>query len=319
MSYSQGGTIDAAHYNTFVGTSPSSITFRINTVWAVGSGSAGYGQTAISQVSAGSTITATQWASLINTLNSLRTHQSAGGYTPFSAPVAGNKINHSSTLYEEIVAGYTLRMGSDFGNSAVVAGSGLATTWTSGSTSSTLTRAFGVRATFASADQARYFFNSGGRLKLNVSGAQSASTTARTNAAIALCTNLGGVALFRANVNSGRTGTGGTLGTNDTAKGYWTSTYNSNVTIVSVTSTTASYTTDTATITVNPNGAQGTNNGNGLNVDFWINLSSTSGANAGGLSFDDSLGIAVTRSIDVSYPEVTNLSNTWGAVTITSL
>jgi hypothetical protein len=320
MSYSQGGKIDAADYNTFVGTSPSSTTFRINTVWAVGSGSAGYGQTAISQVSAGTTVTATQWASLINTLNSLRIHQSGlGGYTSFSPTVAGNKINHLSTLNTEIVAGYTLRMGFDFGNSAVVAGSGLATTWTSATTTSTLARAFGVRATFASADQARYFFNSGGRLKLNVSGAQSASTTARTNAAIALCTNLGGVALFGSNTNGGRTGSGGTLGTNDTTKGYWTTTYNSNVTIVSVTSTTASYTTDTATITVNPNGAQGTNNGNGLNVDFWINLSSTSGANAGGLSFNDSLGIAVTRSIDVSYPEVTNLSNTWGAITITSL
>lgn len=317
MSYSQGGKIDAADYNTFVGSSPSSTTNRINTVWSVGSGSAGYGQTAISQVSAGNIVTATQWASLINTLNSILTHQ-AGSGSGISATVAGNKINYLSTLSTNITTSYTNRL-NFASNSAVVVGSGLATTWTSATTTSTLARAFGVRATFASADQARYFFNSGGRLKLNVSGAQSASTTARTNAAIALCTYLGGVALFASNTNGGRTGAGGTLGTNDTTKGYWTSTYNSNVTVVSITSTTASYTTDTATITVKPNGAQGTNNGNGLNVDFWVNLSSTSGANAGGLSFDDSLGISVTRSIDVSYPEVTNLSNTWGAVTITSL
>ena len=317
MSYSQGGKIDAADYNTFVGTSPSSTTNRINTVWSVGSGSAGYGQTAVSQVSAAGTVTATQWASLINTLNSILTHQSGSG-SGISATVAGNKINYLSTLSTNITTSYTNRL-NFASNSAVDIGVVYGHGWTSTTTTSTLTRSVGVRAIFASADQARYFFNAGGRLKLNVSGAQNASTTARTNAAIALCTYLGGVALFAANTNGGRTGTGGTLGTNDTTKGYWTSTYNSNVTIVSVTSTTASYTTDTATIAVNVNGAQGTNNGNGLNVDFWINLSSTSGANAGGLSFNDSLGITISRSIDISYPEVTNISNTWGTVTTISL
>lgn len=319
MSYSQGGKIDAADYNTFVGTSPSSTINRINTVWSVGSGSAGYGQTAISQVSAGNTVTATQWASLINTLNSILTHQSGSG-SGISATVAGNKINHLSTLSTNITTSYTNRL-NFASNSAVDAGiSGVMTNgWNSTSTSATLTRSFGRRAVFASADQARYFFNSGGRLKFNVSGAQSGSTSARTNAAIALCTNLGGVALFGANTNGGRTGSGGTLGTNDTSKGYWTSTYNSNVTIISVTSTTASYTTDTASIAVKVNGAQGTNNGNGLHVDFWVNLSSTSGANAGGLSFDDVLGIAVTMSIDVSYPETTNLTNSWGTVTATPI
>ena len=316
MSYSQGGKIDAADYNTFVGTSPSSTTNRINTVWSVGSGSAGYGQTAVSQVSAAGIVTATQWASLINTLNSILTHQ-AGSGSGISATVAGGKINHLSSLSTSITTSYTNRL-NFASNSAVVAGTNQTTAWTSTTTISTLARSFGVRATFASADQARYFFNAGGRLKLNTSGTQNASTTARTNAAINILTYLGGVALFAANTNGGRTGAGGTLGTNDTTKGYWTSTYNSNVTIVSITSTTASYTTDTGTITVSCNGTQGSNNGNGLNVDFWINLSSTSGANAGG-SFDDSLGINVIRSIDVSFPEVTNISNTWGAVTISSL
>lgn len=317
MAYSQGGIIAATDYNTLVGSSPSATTNTINTIWAAGSGSAGYGQTAVSQVSASGTVTATQWASLINTLNSILTHQ-AGSGSGISATVAGGTINYLSTLTTNITTGYTNRL-NFASNSAVIAGSNQSTAWTSATTSATLARAFGIRAVFASADQARYFFNAGGRLKLNVSGTQNASTTARTNAAIALCTDLGGIALFGANTNGGRTGTGGTLNTNDTTKGYWTSTYNSNVTVISVTSTTASYTSDTATITVNCNGTQGTNNDNGLNVDFWINLSSTSGANAGSLSFDDSLGVNVIRSLDLSFPETTNLSNTWGAVTISSL
>ena len=79
MTISSGGLIQATDYNTFVGTSPSATTNTINTVWAVGSGSAGYGQTALSQVSSAGTVTATQWASLINTLNSILTHQSGSG------------------------------------------------------------------------------------------------------------------------------------------------------------------------------------------------------------------------------------------------
>jgi hypothetical protein len=316
MSYAQGGLIEATDYNNFVGTSPSSTINRINTVWSVGSGSAGYGQTAVSQVSASGTVTATQWATAINTLNSILTHQSGSG-SGISATTAGTTINYLSTLSTNITTSYTNRL-NFASNSAVVTNSTSTTAWTNATTSSTLTRAFGARAAFASADQARYFFNSGGRLKLNCSGTQNASSTGRTNDIISMLGFLGGVGLFAANTNAGRTGTGGTLGTNATTIGYHTSTYNANVTVVSITSTVTAYTTDTASITVITNGTQGSNNDKGLNVDFWITLNSTSGSNTGG-SFDDSIGVNVIRSIDVSYPELTNLSNTWGAVTITSL
>lgn len=319
MSYSQGGLIEASDYNNLIGTSPSATANRINTIWAAGSGSAGYGQTALSSVSVSSTVTATQWASLINTLNSILTHQSGAG-SGISAVTAGQTINYLSTLQTSVNTAYSNRL-VFASNSAVVAGTNQTTAWTVANTAAVATRAFGIRAAFAGADQARYFFNAGGRFKLNCSGTQNASTTGRTNAVIAMLGFLGGVQFFAANTNDGRTGTGGTLGTNDKTKGYWTSTYNSNVTVVSVTSTTTNYTTDTGTITVNMNGAQGTNNGNGVNVDFWINLSSTSGANgpAPGYPFDDSIGVNVIRSIDISYPEVVNISNTWGAVTISSL
>lgn len=319
MAYSQGGLIEATDYNNIIGTSPSSVTNKLNTVWSVGSGSAGYGQTAISAVTVGSTVTATQWATLINTLNSALTHQSGSG-SGISAVTAGQTINYLSTLTTNITTSYTNRL-NFASNSAVVAGSNQSTAWTSGTTSATVSRSFGVRAAFASADQARYFFNSGGRLKLNTSGTQNASTSARTNEIISLLGFLGGVQTFGANTNGGRAGTGGTVGTNDTDKGYYTSTYNSNVTIVSITSTVTAYTSDTGSIVVNVNGTKGSNNDNGLNVDFWINLNSTAGSNGPGgtYSFDDAFGVNVLCSIDVSYPETTNLSNTWGAVTITSL
>lgn len=329
MSYSQAGLIEATDYNTLIGTSPSSTTNTINTVWAVGSGSAGYGQTALSQVSATSLITATQWASLINTLNSIRTHQSGSG-SGITAVTSGTKIDYLSTLTTQIASAYTNRQ-SFASNAAVTAGTNLTTDWTvavanagsnppTGATVlTTLTRSFGVRAAFASADQARYFFNAGGRLKLNCSGTQNASTTGRTNEVISLLGFLGGVATFNGNTNGGRTGTGGTLGTNDTTKGYYTSTYNANVTVVSITSTTTNYTTDTASIAVATTGTKGSNNDNGLNVDFWITLTTTSGTPAPQYGFDDSIGVNVIRSIDISYPETTNLTNSWGTVTISAL
>lgn len=329
MAYSQGGLILASDYNTFVGSSPSSTTNTINTVWAVGSGSAGYGQTALSNVSATNVVTATQWASLINTLNSILTHQSGSG-SGISATTAGAKIDYISTLSSSIATAYTNRMTFN-SNASVTAGSSLSTAWSvtvsppssnppgGGSSVTSITRAFGARAAFASADQARYFFNAGGRLKLNLSGTQNASTTARTNEIISLLGYAGGVATFNGNTNGGRTGSGATVVTNNTAIGYHTSTYNSNVTIIDITSTTSNYTSDKIYVYVNCNGTQGSNNDKGLNVDFWVNITTTSGGDNGTYSFDDSFGVNVIRTVDISYPETTNLSDSWGSITVSAI
>jgi hypothetical protein len=317
MSYAQGGLIEATDYNNFLGTNTSTNTSTLHAVWAWGANSRGYGQTPISNVAVSSTVTATQWATLINTINSANTHVN-GSSSGLTANTAGQIIGFSGGLASKING-----LNSDrllfASNSAVVAGTGLAyAAWTSTTTSSTLTRSFGARATFSNgADAARFFFNAGGRLKFNISATSSGST--RSTAAAAVVGYLGGVALFAANTNAGRTGAGGTLGTNDTALGYYTSTFNANTTVVSVTSTTASYTSDTGSIAVRPGGSQGSFNANGDNIEFWATINSTSGANAGSLSFDDTLNVTVTVSIDVSYPEVVNISNTWGAVTITQL
>ena len=67
MTYSAGGLIEATDYNGFVNTGAQ----NINAVWSTGSTDGGWGQTAISTVSAAGTVTATQWASLVNTLTSM--------------------------------------------------------------------------------------------------------------------------------------------------------------------------------------------------------------------------------------------------------
>jgi hypothetical protein len=315
MSYAQGNLIEATDYNDILGTNTSTNTSTIHAVWAWGANSRGYGQTPISNVSVAGTVTATQWATLVNTINSANLHirntssgltaNTAGQTIGFSGglPVAITRLNQDRLLFAT--------------NSAVIANHNSVTAysaWSVASTTTTQTRAFGATVTFTSPDRARFFFNAGGRLKFNVSAVNNAGAGSRSAAVTDLFTFLGGVATFGANTNGGRTGTGGTLGTNDTADGYWNAT-TANATIVSVTSTTTNYTTDTATITYTTNGTQGSFNDNGTVLSFYAVINSTSGGNSGG-SFDDSINVTPTVTVDVSYPEVTNISNTWGAVTI---
>lgn len=312
MAYSQGGLIAATDYNNFLNGSN-----QLNTVWSTGTGNAGYGQTALSAVSVSGVITATQWASLINTLNNALTHQSASG-SGISATTAGQTVNYISTLAGKINDSYTNRL-SFASSGSTTAGTNLATAWTSGSTATTLSGTWGARCAFGSADQARYFFNAGGRLKFNFS-ASGSNGSGRSNEVVALAGFMGGFSAFGQTTNGGRTGTGGTLNTNNTAKGYWNTTAATNTTIVAVTSTTAAYTSDTGSLYVNINGAT-TNGATGVNVDFYGTMSSTSGTNGPGgtYSFDDTLSVTVNRSIDITYPESTYLSNTWGTPTISAL
>ena len=97
MVYSVGGLIQATDYNGFVNDSAN----NINAIWSTGSTDKGYGQTAIATVSAGGTVTATQWASLVNTLSSLGSHQGTS-ITSRTAPVTGNTIAILSNVATDI-------------------------------------------------------------------------------------------------------------------------------------------------------------------------------------------------------------------------
>ena len=322
MSYEQGGLIEATDYNNIVGANTSSTGTQLNSTWAWGTGTRGWGQTPIPQVSTAGIVTATQWATLINTLNSANTHIN-GSSSGLTANTAGQLIGFSGALTGKIAA-----VGTDrnvfASNSAVITNvSGITAypAWTvtsdPGVDPGSAVRGFGVRVAFNQGpDSARFFFNAGGRLKFNVSSTNGGSTN-RSGSIHSLFGFLGGIALFGASTNNGRTGSGGTLNTNDTAKGYYQLT-SSNSTVVSVTGVTSNYTTDTATIAVRTNGTQGSFGDAGSHIEFWVIINASSGTNATG-SWDDNFSVTPTLTVDVSFPEVTNLSNTWGAVTVTRL
>lgn len=164
MSYVSGGLIEATDYNGFVSTGGT----NINAVWGTGTGDAGWGQTALGTVSSGTTVTATQWASLVNTLSSMGS-QTGTTITSRTAPVTGNTISVLANVAADI-SSCTTNRGNAFGSgtrSSTWTGSTAKTTATgSGNTSWTITWTHVV--TFPSADQARYFWNAGGLVRLDM-------------------------------------------------------------------------------------------------------------------------------------------------------
>lgn len=316
MTYAQGSLIEAADYNNIIGANGSIDTSTFHAVWAWGANSRGYGQTPISTVASGSTVTATQWATLVNNINSANLHirNTTSGLT---ANTAGQVIGHSGGLPTIITWQNQDRM-LFATNSAVIANHNSLTAysaWTSGETSADIQRSFGANVAFESPDKARFFFNAGGRLKFNITA--TADTVTRSSATRQLIEQMGGIALFGANTNGNILGNSSSSTWNSgtgTALGYYGLTI-ANTNVAVKTATTASYTSDKAWLAVRTNGTVGSFNDNGTIVSFWCTINSTAGT--GAVSINDSLSVTPTVTVDVSYPEVTNLSNTWGAVTVT--
>ena len=311
MAYSSGGLIAATDYNSFVGANPVTGTGTINAVWGTGNGNAGYGQTALSQSAATSgTVTATQWATLINTLNSILTHQSGSG-SGISATTAGSTITYLSALSTSLATAYTNRL-TKATQGTTVTGSVFSPNFTVAATTAAQTWTFTRTVTFASADQARYFFNAGGQLNFVTTTATNGDASSRSADWVTLIgTNLGSISAIAQATNGGRSGTGGTVNTNNTALGYYGLT-TSTTAIQKITSTTSSYTGDYIQVALRSNGTQGSNGdvGSIVYLDFTVYSAAKS------LSFNESLNVTWNHRIDVVPPESTNLTNTWGTVTI---
>ena len=162
MTYSSGGLIEATDFNTFAG----NLTAGLNRVWSTGATTAGWGQTSIATVAASGVVTATNWATLVNTLSTTGA-QTTTTLTSRTAPVTGNIINILANLATDITSVTT--------NRAWAAASGTQYGTFTGTTSKTTATGSGQAAwtitfthtvTFPSADQLRYFFNAGGLVRL---------------------------------------------------------------------------------------------------------------------------------------------------------
>ena len=168
MAYQQGDTITTSEYNTFAG--------NVNTIIGTGSNDSGYGLSEIATVSAGDTITAAQWNSLLAGLQKAANHQGTTITNASNTVSQGGNILPLSNLEADITAITTNKLTAANANMATDTGdtSTRTTSW-----STTVYHEFTV--TFANANAARFFFNSGGEIRFAGSRSGGSSTDQNTD------------------------------------------------------------------------------------------------------------------------------------------
>ena len=159
MAYIAGDTILDSHYNGFV--------TSVNAIWGTGTGVRGLGQsTLLDAVSAGNSITASQWATLLTRIKSISNHQGNNGNITVDSvtnPSATDTIAIVANLATDIA---TLDTSAAAGTNAAGFGTPItATSTSSGNFTDTITHT--QTFTFASADEMRYYFNAGGKIELS--------------------------------------------------------------------------------------------------------------------------------------------------------
>jgi hypothetical protein len=323
MTYSVGGLIQATDYNGFVNTTANA---NVNATWSTGTTNAGWGQTALSTVSAGGTVTATQWASLVNTLSSMG-GQTGTTITTRTPPTTGTLISVLANVNTDLTNCYTNRGNASASGTAYGTFSGTTSkTTATGAGNATWTITFTHTVTFPTADQARYFFNAGGIIKLQY-GKSSTGTDHdddwNTFAGQVGSINItGGAQTIAGQAYTGTTrlgGSGGTQTTLATATGWYALT-TSPTTIFQLNNVTAPYQPEYIRTT-----ATATSSTVLTLVTTWFD----DGTSAAGTTSNISGGTAVTSPATaigaatapttlVTYipPSTTYLSASWGTPTI---
>ena len=310
MSYAQFGLIQATDFNTLVGGNPTATANTLNATWATGSGTAGYGQTAVANVTAGNTVLATSWNALVSNTASAASHQGSS-ITSVTAPVAGATVTYLSAVPTNLQTIYTNRLNAatQSGTSANTATRG--TTWTTALT-------FTHTATFANGDAARYFFNSGGQLKMTVTHANNAAgiNLLFNN----LCSNIGTVVLSAPSSGTAnivgttyngitKVGGGGNSPTISQNNGYYAlTTSNANVFTQTASTGPSGYLSSFIRFIVKSNGTVGSN-GDAGNV---ITISTVWDEVPDGLV----VGSGSATTLTVVPPETGNIAYTWGTITL---
>ena len=161
MAYQTGDLILDDHYNGFANTNSPN---NVNKIWGTGNGTYGYGQSnTVSTVSAGGTVQASQWNTLLSRMQSIGDHQGTNMTTADSGQlVAGDPVQAILEISTDITS---------FGNNRYnVAAANLTASSDPNSVNRTFTGSWTtntiheVSFTFASSDAARFFFNAGGKI-----------------------------------------------------------------------------------------------------------------------------------------------------------
>jgi hypothetical protein len=317
MAYSAGSTILDDDYNIFStgnasGTGDNGVA-NVNTVWGTGTGVYGWGQTGpLSPVTAGTTVTATQWAGLINRCTAISNH-TGQSITSIAVPNVGTLIEAYAALSTNITNLFNAGARNDAAGSGADATT-TDTTTNSWNTSATLTKTF----TFASAAQMRYFFNAGGMLRLGLSrtgGTSSPQNTGWTN----LLTATGTLVLTGANASKTiaatsytgftKIGGSGSPSTYETGRGRQffeeTAIDATYYTLIQQSDSTYLYTANNVKLEAQINAASTV-------LTFLVTLAD------GSTGPSDTVDGTLSATWTVRPPSTTYISNTWGTVTANS-
>lgn len=312
--YDQYNQVLASDFNSFVGTVNGNSANALNTFWGVGYGDAGYGQTQVNQISSGNKVDASSWNGLFTGMTSASTHQGTS-ITAIPAVTTGSRLNAVTTVSTDLTSCYNNRRNS------VTQGT---TTNIPGTRSTTWSNAISIihTVTFSSGDAARYFFNAGGQISLSFS--LTGGSTSIYNLFQSLATACGTIYLsaptgastasIAGTSYTGITKIGGS-GVTDTlltSNGYYALTTTDTVVFKQLATglSPSGYVNSFISVSMRSNGVQGSY-GDAGSV---ITITTTFDEVPNNLIVDGTTTVNCT----LRPPETTNLTNSWGSVTVTT-
>ena len=217
MAYTAGDTILDDEYNIFVNNSSSP--FGYNHFAGTGSAQYGLGESIIPTVVAGSTITASHWNTLFTNMDTVAGH-TGDTLTSRGAVSAGDTIAIKAAVATDLATLAASVAGGCTGTSALTTSSTLQNPQSSSTWYGSFTTE--VSATFSSADNMRFFFNAGGKIRIDPvrigNGATGGGATGKDSEWDAIYNALGNLDI--GSQTSTRSGSGETLTTDGLANGF---------------------------------------------------------------------------------------------------
>jgi hypothetical protein len=320
MAYQQYGVVQATDFNGYAGSVSNPQPNTLNAIYGVGRGRYGYGQPSILNVLPNDIVGSTIWSSLINGIVKCASHQGTSittipltDYEPGDYIIASLSGGTSSIFAQDINA-----INVNY-NNTVAQGTTL-TTYATNNTSWSTQLTFLFTVSFATGDHARYFFNSGGQLAINISHPNSSGINSMWNTLglqfgtmILSAPNTGNVNIAGTNY-SGLTKLGGSG--NPTSYlpnlGYyglsssWNTAYR-----LSTASGISKYLQSYVSLSIKSNGARASNGDNGNLISFIVKLDQVPDGGSTLLT-----GPGTTVSLTVRPPSTSYLTNTWGTPSV---
>lgn len=263
----------------------------------------------------GDPILAQQWIGFFSSLNCMRYFQSGSQGNVALTPVPGyGRVIKAHTGVAEATTGALAQANTWFNTAVPSTGVQYSetqredgATFSIASTAQRVTVSSMITVTWATGNDARWFFNSGGQVIINISGrgAGFASASPRTLSAIQLLRKFG-TAIILGKTSQGFTGNDGSGATGGIGKGYWSMTPEQNYTLGYVTLGSGTYSDSFARVDVkmsDASGIGGQSGANGRTLKIYTTLESGFGDTGvlpawatDSLSFDTVYNIAIINS-----------------------